>query len=116
MWAEAQQLDAGRPRGLRGLGGAGAVAALRGAAGCLPGCLAIRLALSFAACLPDRPALPSLPPPWAAGNRPEELPETVLAAARIYRVDFDRARPFPARSLDELGNGTGPAQDGEALR
>jgi hypothetical protein len=40
----------------------------------------------------------------------------VLAAARIYRVDFDRARPFPARSLDELGNGTGPAQDGEALR
>lgn len=48
------------------------------------------------------------------GNRPEELPEQVLAAARVYRVDFDKAKPFPAQSLDELGNGTGPAHDGEA--
>ncbi|PSC69289.1 plant F14N23-31 [Micractinium conductrix] len=50
------------------------------------------------------------------GNRPEELPEQVLAAARVYRCDFDNARPFPARSLDELGNGTGPQHDGEAMR
>lgn len=42
------------------------------------------------------------------GNRPEELPEQVLAAARVYRVDFTKSRPFPAKSLDELGNGTGP--------
>ena len=52
----------------------------------------------------------------ASGNRPEELPEQVLAAARVYRCDFDNARPFPARSLDELGNGTGPQHDGEAMR
>ncbi|EFN52720.1 hypothetical protein CHLNCDRAFT_138257 [Chlorella variabilis] len=50
------------------------------------------------------------------GNRPEELPEQVLAAARVYRVDFTKSRPFPAKSLDELGNGTGPAHDGEAAR
>ncbi|KAL3149993.1 hypothetical protein ABBQ38_013349 [Trebouxia sp. C0009 RCD-2024] len=30
------------------------------------------------------------------GNRPEELPEVVLGAARIYRTDFMEPRPFPA--------------------
>ncbi|KAL4439907.1 hypothetical protein ABPG75_002908 [Micractinium tetrahymenae] len=50
------------------------------------------------------------------GNRPEELPEQVLAAARVYRVDFTKARPFPARSVEDLGNGTGPEHDGEAAR
>jgi hypothetical protein len=51
-----------------------------------------------------------------AGNRPEELPELMLAAGRVYRLDFSKARPFPAKSVDELGNGTGPQHDGEALR
>ncbi|KAL4421206.1 hypothetical protein ABPG77_010081 [Micractinium sp. CCAP 211/92] len=50
------------------------------------------------------------------GNRPEELPEQVLAAARVYRVDFTKSRPFPARSVEDLGNGTGPQHDGEAPR
>lgn len=50
------------------------------------------------------------------GNRPEELPEQVLAAARVYRVDFTKSRPFPARSVEDLGNGTGPQHDGEAAR
>lgn len=50
------------------------------------------------------------------GNRPEELPELMLAAGRVYRLDFSKARPFPAKSVDELGNGTGPQHDGEALR
>ena len=58
------------------------------------------------------PPAPPLPP----GNRPEELPEQVLAAARVYRVDFDKAMHFPAKSLEELGNGTGPAHDGVAER
>jgi hypothetical protein len=31
------------------------------------------------------------------GNRPEELPEVVLAAARVARVNFELVRPFPAR-------------------
>lgn len=31
------------------------------------------------------------------GNRPEELPEVVLGAARVYRTDFMEPRPFPAR-------------------
>ncbi|DBA95460.1 TPA: hypothetical protein ACH3X3_013326 [Trebouxia sp. C0006] len=31
------------------------------------------------------------------GNRPEELPEVVLGAARVYRTDFTEPRPFPAR-------------------
>ncbi len=31
------------------------------------------------------------------GNRPEELPEVVLAAARVARVNFNKVRPFPAR-------------------
>ena len=55
-------------------------------------------------------------PTHTAGNRPEELPEQVLAAARIYRIDFAHAKPFPAKSLDEMGNGTGPSHDGEAHR
>ena len=29
--------------------------------------------------------------------RPEELPEVVLGAARVYRTDFTEPRPFPAR-------------------
>ena len=29
--------------------------------------------------------------------RPEELPEVVLGAARVYRTDFMEPRPFPAR-------------------
>lgn len=37
------------------------------------------------------------------GNRPEELPEVVLGGARVYRVDFTQVRPFPAKSLEELG-------------
>lgn len=37
------------------------------------------------------------------GNRPEELPEVILAAARVYRVDFTRSRPFPAETLEERG-------------
>lgn len=50
------------------------------------------------------------------GNRPEELPEQILASARVYRVDFTKAMNFPAKSLEELGNGTGPAHDGVADR
>ena len=41
--------------------------------------------------------------PWAShvksaylSCRPEELPEVVLGAARIYRTDFMEPRPFPA--------------------
>lgn len=29
------------------------------------------------------------------GNRPEELPELLLGAARVHRVDFTKSRPFP---------------------
>ncbi|KAG7670656.1 hypothetical protein Ndes2526B_g00441 [Nannochloris sp. 'desiccata'] len=39
------------------------------------------------------------------GNRAEELPEVVLGAVKVYRVDFTKARPFPAQSLEERGNG-----------
>ena len=42
------------------------------------------------------------------GNRPEELPEVILGAARVHRVDFTKARPFPAQSIEQLGNGTEP--------
>lgn len=35
------------------------------------------------------------------GNREEELPEVVLACARVSRVDFGKVRPFPAH-LDRL--------------
>ncbi len=147
---------------------------------------------------------PQSPPVFFTGNRPEELPEQVLAAARVYRVDFTKvgpsqlanaalvhhactpstpasvcrppqphrnsrhspnahtcapstaaavaagaswqaisglqgraardlprqtspccahapfplpqSRPFPARSVEDLGNGTGPQHDGEAPR
>ncbi len=48
------------------------------------------------------------------GNRPEELPEVVLGAVKVYRVDFTKARPFPAESLEERGNGLdedGPPHD-----
>ena len=41
------------------------------------------------------------------GNRPEELPEVVLGAVTVYKVDFTKARPFPAESLEVLGHGTG---------
>ena len=33
----------------------------------------------------------------ASNCRPEELPEVVLGAARVYRSDFTEPRPFPAR-------------------
>jgi hypothetical protein len=39
------------------------------------------------------------------GNRAEELPEIVLGAVKVYRVDFTKSRPFPAQSLEERGNG-----------
>lgn len=48
------------------------------------------------------------------GNRPEELPEVVLAAARVHRVDFTKSRPFPAKSLEEIGHGEHP--DGAPVR
>jgi len=38
------------------------------------------------------------------GNRPEELPEQVLAAARVTGVDFEKVRPFPADTMDHLGD------------
>lgn len=41
------------------------------------------------------------------GNRAEELPELVLGAVKVHRVDFTKARPFPAQSLEELGHGVG---------
>lgn len=31
------------------------------------------------------------------GNREEELPEVVLACARVSRVDFGKVRAFPAQ-------------------
>ena len=34
---------------------------------------------------------------WSTYCRPEELPEVVLGAARVYRTDFTEPRPFPAR-------------------
>ncbi len=37
------------------------------------------------------------------GNRPEELPEVVLAAVRVHRVDFAKSQPFPAQTLEERG-------------
>ena len=42
------------------------------------------------------------------GNRAEELPEMVLAAARLHRINFAEATPFPAKSLEELGHGEDP--------
>jgi hypothetical protein len=36
------------------------------------------------------------------GNGADELPEVVLACVRAFRADLSRARPFPARSLEEL--------------
>eukprot|EP00887_Chlorella_sp_A99_P000473 scaffold17.g473.t1 len=50
------------------------------------------------------------------GNRQEELPEVVLGAVRMYRVDFTRSRPFPTESLARLGNGQGPPHDGDAAQ
>lgn len=50
------------------------------------------------------------------GNRPSELPEVVLGAVRVYRVDFMKSRPFSEESIDRLGNGEGPPQEGEAAR
>ena len=44
--------------------------------------------------------------PTRAGNRPEELPEQVLAAARVYRADLSRAKPFPARWVVFAGVGS----------
>ncbi len=31
------------------------------------------------------------------GNQEDELPEVVLACARVSRVDFGKVRPFPAQ-------------------
>jgi len=39
------------------------------------------------------------------GNRAEELPEVLLGGVKVYRIDFTKARPFPAQSLEERGNG-----------
>jgi hypothetical protein len=36
------------------------------------------------------------------GNRAEELPEVVLGAARVFRVDFMKSRPFSAEALDRV--------------
>lgn len=41
------------------------------------------------------------------GNRPEELPEQVLAAARMSYVDFGNVRPFPADTKDNIATGDG---------
>jgi hypothetical protein len=38
----------------------------------------------------------------AAGNRPEELPEVVLGAARVYRVDLNQPWPFPEAAAEVL--------------
>ena len=48
------------------------------------------------------------------GQRPEELPESVLAAARMVRVDLTAARPFPAELLSDDGGvgGAGGAGGG----
>lgn len=35
------------------------------------------------------------------GNRQQELPEVVMGAARVYRVDFRKSRPFPVQVLDD---------------
>jgi hypothetical protein len=47
------------------------------------------------------------------GHRGEELPELVLGAARVYRIDFEQARPFPARAMEGAAGGD-DAQEGEA--
>ena len=38
------------------------------------------------------------------GNRAEELPEVLLAAVKLYHVDFTKQRPFPAERLEQRGN------------
>jgi hypothetical protein len=46
---------------------------------------------------------------WLQGNREDELPEIVLACARVSRVDFHKVRPFPAE-LDMLDGDTARMQ------
>lgn len=42
------------------------------------------------------------------GNRAEELPEAVLAAVRVHRVDFTKSRPFPGDAVPgKSGSGSG---------
>ena len=40
--------------------------------------------------------------PYNFSPGPATLPEAVLACVRIRHADFSRAKPFPARSLDDL--------------
>jgi hypothetical protein len=35
-----------------------------------------------------------------SGNDENELPEVLLAAARIYRIDFTKLAPFPVHTLE----------------
>ena len=61
------------------------------------------------------------------GNSEDELPEIVLACARVSRVDFHKVRPFPAEldmvdedtarmqpmRFNERGSLTSPIQSGD---
>lgn len=38
------------------------------------------------------------------GNKQEELPEKVMAAARVSYVDFQRIRPFPADTMEHVSS------------
>lgn len=39
------------------------------------------------------------------GNQPDELPEVVLACARVSRVDLFKVQPFPATLRESLSRG-----------
>ena len=72
---------------------------------------------AFGSCLASHPPL-AWCPICRAGNRPEELPEVLLGCARVFRVDFNRAYPFPAQSLDKNaaaagGSGARQSLDGD---
>ncbi len=45
--------------------------------------------------------------------RTEELPEQVLAAARVTALDFSEVRPFPANNMEHLGEG-GTEDEGDS--
>jgi len=40
------------------------------------------------------------------GNRAEELPEIVMACARVSRIDLYKAQPFPATLRKSKAHGT----------